>query len=436
MEKPKPPRSWNHTILQAINYGFACVSTENPYNKFTNYSEDCLTLNLIRPSSPSPDPAGYPIIIWIFGETFESGTSSNFGYQNIIDNLVSRGIIFISFNYRLGPFGFFTSGNELAKGNFGLWDQLEALKFVNKIGSSFGGNLNKITLFGESAGAASISWLTLNSEATKYFSQAFIMSGSVESGWAHSNITIRFSRSFIALLGCDENLDVMSCMKKKTIQDIQYAAKTVSKLAESEHYYSILFHPWFDNDFVKANTVEEAIRTAPKINILMSLNSQEAIPWVFHSSSPLYLSQQDIATFGSSNFTESVKKLLDGEHCFGENQEKVAQKIIEFYQAQSLQYSQNAFLQTYVQLLSDIQFNVPFIREALKRSENGQNVFVFRNSYVSDKNRNFIVDGVGHGSELDIFFGNPPLKGSTEEAVQKRFSEILMNFVKLGYVCL
>uniref|UniRef100_A0AC35FBN2 Carboxylesterase type B domain-containing protein n=1 Tax=Panagrolaimus sp. PS1159 TaxID=55785 RepID=A0AC35FBN2_9BILA len=105
------------------------------------------------------------------------------------------------------------------------------------------------------------------------------MSGSVESGWAHSNITIRFSRSFIALLGCDENLDVMSCMKKQTIQDIQYAAKTVSKLAESEHYYSILFHPWFDNDFVKANTVAEAIQAAPKINIVMSINSQEAIPW-------------------------------------------------------------------------------------------------------------------------------------------------------------
>uniref|UniRef100_A0A914Y8P7 Carboxylesterase type B domain-containing protein n=1 Tax=Panagrolaimus superbus TaxID=310955 RepID=A0A914Y8P7_9BILA len=105
------------------------------------------------------------------------------------------------------------------------------------------------------------------------------MSGTVASAWAHSNVTIRFSRSFIALLGCDENLDVMTCMKKQSIQDIQYAAKTVSRLAEVEHYYSILFHPWFDNDFIKARTFDEAIQAAPKIKILMGINNQEAIPW-------------------------------------------------------------------------------------------------------------------------------------------------------------
>uniref|UniRef100_A0AC34F4Z1 Carboxylic ester hydrolase n=1 Tax=Panagrolaimus sp. ES5 TaxID=591445 RepID=A0AC34F4Z1_9BILA len=429
-QKPQPPRPWNHTILSATNYGFACVSIENPFNKFTNYSEDCLTLNIIRPAAASSDPLGYPIVIWIFGGSFESGTSSDFPYNYIIDNLVSNGIIFISFNYRLGPFGFFSSGNELAKGNFGLWDQLEALKFVNKIISNFGGNSNRITLFGESAGAASVSWLTLNSEATNYFSQAFTMSGSVASAWAHSNMTIRFSRSFIALLGCDENLDVMKCMKKQSVQDIQYAAKTVSRLAEVEHYYSILFHPWFDSDFIKAKTFDEAIQAAPKINILMGINSQEAIPWVFHASSPLYLSQEKITNYNITNFSESVKKLLDGEHCFGENQENVAQRIIDFYRNQSLQYSHNSYLQTYVQLLSDLQFNIPIIRDALKRAENGHKVFVFRNSFVSDQNRNYFVDGIGHGSELSNFFGYP--KGSNEEIIQKQFIEILMSFVKNG----
>ena len=222
-QKPQTRKPWNGT-LQANNYGYSCVSTF----PVPNSSEDCLTLNIFRPAANPPESQEYPIMIWIHGGGFISGSSSDYYYNFISDILVSHGIIFISFNYRLGPFGFFSTGNELVPGNNGLWDQLEALRFIHKTIASFGGNPNKITIVGESAGAASVSWLTLNFEASKYFSQAFIMSGSVQAAWASAEDTTLFSRSLIQLLVCDEQIDVLGCLKKRTVDEIQNATHIVS----------------------------------------------------------------------------------------------------------------------------------------------------------------------------------------------------------------
>lgn len=92
-------------------------------------------------------------MIWIHGGSFIGGTSNIFSGNYLLD----KDIILVTVNYRLGIFGFFTLGDTTVSGNFGLKDQVLALKWVQKNIKAFGGNPNKVTLFGESAGGASVS---------------------------------------------------------------------------------------------------------------------------------------------------------------------------------------------------------------------------------------------------------------------------------------
>ena len=108
----------------------------------------------------SEDPAGYPVAVWIHGGGFCFGSAEPYGYKVLSDNFVSRGIIVVSIQYRLGAFGFFSTGDHVAPGNLGLWDQRQALVFLHEVLPAFNGNKKKITVWGHSAGGTSTSLLT------------------------------------------------------------------------------------------------------------------------------------------------------------------------------------------------------------------------------------------------------------------------------------
>ena len=94
-------------------------------------------------------------MVWIHGGGFEFGSSSPFVYGP--NYLLDKDIVLVTFNYRLGILGFLTTGDLVAPGNFGLKDQVLALKWVQKNIQVFGGDPNRVTLFGQSAGGASVS---------------------------------------------------------------------------------------------------------------------------------------------------------------------------------------------------------------------------------------------------------------------------------------
>ena len=156
----------NETLI-ADTFGKRCY--QNPQSKtlmgstesFTQgESEDCLYLNLYRPNS---DVSGLPVLFWIHGGGLTAGSGSRPINQG--EQLARQGIIVVSFNYRLGTFGFFAHP-ELSQNNpdpvtynYGLLDQIAALKWVYENITSFGGDASKITIAGESAGAASVNAL-------------------------------------------------------------------------------------------------------------------------------------------------------------------------------------------------------------------------------------------------------------------------------------
>ncbi|KAI5304371.1 hypothetical protein KEM56_006564 [Ascosphaera pollenicola] len=129
------------------------------FQKVANFDEDCLTLHIWRPSNVKPD-AKLPVLFWIFGGGFEIGGSSQYDGTQWVQASIAMGqpIIFVAVSYRVGGFGFLP-GKEIKEagvGNLGLLDQRMGLKWVSDNIASFGGDPDKVTIWGESAGAISV----------------------------------------------------------------------------------------------------------------------------------------------------------------------------------------------------------------------------------------------------------------------------------------
>lgn len=176
-QPPQPVAPWEG-VRAADRFGAACLQVALPgYGLDTNcaYSEDCLYLNVWRPDAASRD-ARLPVMVWIHGGGFVFGS----GASPMTDgtNLAQLGVIIVSINYRLGRFGWFahpdlTEEAEVEPtGNFGLMDQIAALRWVQDHIAAFDGDPANVTIFGVSAGARSVHMLMSAGPARGLFAKA------------------------------------------------------------------------------------------------------------------------------------------------------------------------------------------------------------------------------------------------------------------------
>jgi para-nitrobenzyl esterase len=187
----KPPRwvgvreapSWGPIAPQSPPLG-ALNLADDPKTQ----DEDCLSLNVW---TPALDDRSRPVMVWFHGGGFTSGTGASVLFRG--DRLAARGdVVVVTFNYRLGALGFLAhpaldEGDGAGCGNWGLWDQIAALEWVGANIASFGGDPGNVTVFGESAGAMSISTLLATSACGRLFHKAVIESGPPATGsrtWA------------------------------------------------------------------------------------------------------------------------------------------------------------------------------------------------------------------------------------------------------------
>ena len=133
--------------------------------------------------------------------------------------------------YRLGPFGFLTTGDSAAPGNYGMLDQVEALKWVKENIQNFGGNPSKVTIFGESAGGSSVGLHLLSPLSRDLFHQAIPESGVDLSPFAiqPTSFGLRFTKELAQKLNCgsSDHYAMVSCMRSKTASDMQKAAESI-----------------------------------------------------------------------------------------------------------------------------------------------------------------------------------------------------------------
>ncbi|KAF4872667.1 Lipase 1 [Colletotrichum siamense] len=144
--------------LQADKFGPSCYSARDQGNS----SEDCLTLNIWRPTNATSSSSQLPVLVWLYGGGLTNGYTADPRFEGTsiarISQDIGKPIILVSVNYRLGPFGFL-NGKEMAELgllNIGMLDQRRALSWIQENIAAFGGDPKKVTLAGESAGAVSI----------------------------------------------------------------------------------------------------------------------------------------------------------------------------------------------------------------------------------------------------------------------------------------
>ncbi|KAK7042562.1 carboxylic ester hydrolase [Favolaschia claudopus] len=168
----------NSRAFDASNFGPACLQTDLPPSAV---SEDCLTINVLRPAGIAAD-AKLPVMFWTYGGGFDQGLSMIYNGSGIVAQSVVRGtpIVYVNFNYRLGPLGFPQGQEAEQQGalNLGIKDQIAALEWVQLHIDSFGGDRTKVTVFGESAGSIMTSILFLNSPLPLLARAAIFESGS------------------------------------------------------------------------------------------------------------------------------------------------------------------------------------------------------------------------------------------------------------------
>ena len=176
-QAPQPAKAWQDT-RQATEFGPVCRQTAE-WVKLPQ-SEDCLTLNVWAPVGKAGRP--YPVLVWIHGGGLNSGHGSEWGPEGG-RSIVQKGVILVSINYRLGMFGFFAhpelsaDAPDHAAGNQGFRDQIAALHWVQRNIAAFGGDPHNVTIAGESAGASSVSALTVSPLASGLFQRGIAESG-------------------------------------------------------------------------------------------------------------------------------------------------------------------------------------------------------------------------------------------------------------------
>jgi len=141
----------------------------------TDVSEDCLYLNIYAPINSQSKP-NRTVMVWIHGGGFRSGTISSLYIDGSI-LAANNDVIVVSINYRIGIFGFLYADEIEMPGNYGLYDQVLALKWIKDNIKSFGGNPNNIVIFGESAGGQSVGYHIISPLSEGLFSRAILQSG-------------------------------------------------------------------------------------------------------------------------------------------------------------------------------------------------------------------------------------------------------------------
>ena len=179
---PQPAAAWEG-VRPADAFGHDCM--QQPFAGddaplTTRPAEDCLYLNVWRPAHAQGKKL--PVLVWIYGGGFVNGGSSPDIYQGT--QFARDGIIYVSFNYRVGRFGFFgfpelnrQDADHGLLGNYGYMDQVAALKWVRANIAAFGGDPEQVTVFGESAGGASVHFLLTSPLSQGLFARAIVQSG-------------------------------------------------------------------------------------------------------------------------------------------------------------------------------------------------------------------------------------------------------------------
>ncbi|KAI6213170.1 hypothetical protein M3Y94_00118900 [Aphelenchoides besseyi] len=379
-EKTVPKKPW-HGILETVEHKSLCYPIMADANTNT-FSEDCLYLNVYRPVQIK---TLLPIMFIVHGGAYETGTALRYAnVEEIGHKFVSKDIIVVAIQYRLAVLGFASTGDDEMKGNFGYFDQLEALRFVHRNALAFGGDLDRITVFGCSAGGSSVNALSVSPHSRDMVHQVISMSGSPFAAWTTSENSVKNTKLLVEQLGKKEGESVKQRLKRSTMTEIYDALNRIGTTTFGVNFVN--FGPRLDGDFLPKDYPELISEAAPK-RMIMGCAEEESLLWTLvhpqnSSTAAMTIQTSQIDGF-SSREVERLVDVIVREGNF-KNVEEVKRKILEFYLNSNGEEKNNVFyLQRYTQILSDLQFNLPIARDIIDRRARGWSIFAYKSTYVN-----------------------------------------------------
>ncbi|XP_029030430.1 neuroligin-2b isoform X2 [Betta splendens] len=380
-----------------------------------NQSEDCLYLNIYVPTEDGPltkkqdestlnrprdedirDRRKKPVMLFIHGGSYMEGSG------NMFDGSVLAAygnVIVVTMNYRLGVLGFLSTGDQSAKGNYGLLDQIQALRWLNENIGHFGGDPERITIFGSGAGAACVNLLLLSHHSEGLFQRAIAQSGSAISSWSVNYRPMMYTKILAKKVGCTHGdmAELVDCLRRKSFrelvdQDIQPAR------------YQIAFGPVVDGDVVPDDP-EALMQQGEFLNydILLGVNQGEGLKFVDDSEGEDGIS--------AASFDYTISNFVD--NLYGYTDDILRETIKFMYTDWADRDNSDMRRKTLLALFTDHQWVAPAVATAKLHAEFQSPVYFYTFHHHCQTEARPDWADAAHGDEIPYVFGIP-MVGATD----------------------
>ncbi|KAL7370726.1 hypothetical protein ABVT39_009329 [Epinephelus coioides] len=380
-------------------------------------SEDCLYLNIFVPldvnfSSPLGSPL--PVMVWIHGGDFIAGSASKPLYDGRFISNFTRTVV-VSLEYRLGAFGFLVSGKDphsSAAGNYGILDQQAALLWVQQNIAVFGGDPGKVTIFGESAGAQSVSLHLMIQSSKPLFKQAVLQSLPFSIPLKTRHDALKLGKDFAKQTNCSVS-DIV-CLLSLTPQAVLAAQmKTSSKVVNPFRFLEVFetWGPYIDGELIK----EQAVTAFQKGHwqkekpVLLGTTSEEGVIFAYGVFS------KPVSTVESTVYITAIFK----QHTL-----RILHKYLPLYR----DTDRRGML---AQIVTDYVFLCPSRRSARAGTAAGSNVWMYVFDHVPSDHRvwsglTFCYQHACHGAELPFLFDSASVANFTLSKPEKLLSNRML----------
>jgi para-nitrobenzyl esterase len=381
-EPPAPHPGWSET-RDATAIGPECPQA---MGMGVSGDEDCLTLNVWAPVAPA---APRPVMFWIHGGAFTGGTGGLGTYDGT--SLARTGdLVVVTINYRLGALGFLAreslASAEDGIGNYGIQDQIAALEWVSRNIARFGGDPDRVTIFGESAGGMSVCSLLGAPRADRLYSAAIIQSGGGCDGYEDPRASsagrpslVERHSAIVEAVGCGTAADEAACLRGVTVPALVGATGDATAIGTSLPA-SLLYVPNVDGVTLAEEPFARIAGGRRTVPIMIGSNADEAF---------IFTLGDFILTW--AQFETRVRELVGTS----------ADAVIAAYPRADFMGPKEA----YNALVSDVGFICPTLGLTLAASDD-QPVFLYHYTHVMN---GFLgTGGALHAAELPFVFGNFP----------------------------
>ncbi|XP_035867746.1 liver carboxylesterase 1-like isoform X2 [Phyllostomus discolor] len=430
---PQPAEPWTF-VKNATSYPPMCsqdpVEGQVLSELFTNrkesiplkFSEDCLYLNVYTPADLTKK-SRLPVMVWIHGGALLLGGASTY------DGLVlsaQENVVVVTIQYRLGIWGFFSTGDEHSRGNWGHLDQVAALRWVQENIASFGGDPGSVTIFGESAGGESVSVLVLSPLAKGLFHRAISESGvALTCGLVRADSKAA-AQQIAVFAGCKTTTSaaMVHCLRQKSedeLLEVTLKMKFISLDFLGDPRESQPFLPTVVDGVLLPKMPEELLaqKLFNRVPYIVGFNQQEC-GWILPMLMDFPISEGRLDQ-------ETATSLLWKSYPFAGISEELTAVATEKYLGGTDDPVRKKDL--FLDLLGDVLFVVPAVTVARHNRDAGAPTYMYefqhRPSFSSDMRPKTVT--ADHGDEIFSVFGAPFLKeGASAEEVQ--LSRMVMRF--------